>query len=63
MTPRTVTIAPIPRGRAAQLSIGMWSLAISDDELALLIAEATVAARVLGVGPVLRPGDSAGDII
>lgn len=47
MTPRAVEVTPIPAGNAALLVIGMWSLAISDQELALLIVAATEAARVL----------------
>lgn len=47
MKPRTVEVTPIPRGHAALLRVGMWSLAISGEELALLIVAALDAARVL----------------
>ena len=60
MKARVVEVTPIPRGSAAMLQIGMWSLAVSAEELRLLIDEATKAVRRLGLA---GPWDSSGNII
>lgn len=60
MGPRVVEVTPIPQARAALLGVGMWSLAVSSEELGLLIVAARDAARGLGL-PV--GSDDGGDII
>lgn len=49
MKARAVEVTPIPAGNAALLRVGMWSLAVSDEELGLLVVAAMEAARVLGL--------------
>ncbi len=47
MKARVVEVTPIPEGHAALVRVGMWSLAISGEELGLLVVAAVDAARVL----------------